>query len=140
MDTSIQKNHQLGMFSLNDPEVDPTRYKAMIGSLMYLTSSRPDIMFAVCLCARYQSYPSESHMKTVKRILRYLKGQPVLGLWYLIGGEFEFVAYTDADYGGCNFDRKSTSGGCQFLGGNWCLGNVKSRVLLQSRLAKRNTW
>nr|XP_043639293.1 secreted RxLR effector protein 161-like [Erigeron canadensis] len=88
----------------------------MIGSLMYLTASRPDIMFAVCLCARYQSCPRESHMKAVKRILRYLKCQPVLGLWYLIRGDFEFVANTDADYGGCNFDRKSTSGGCQFLG------------------------
>nr|XP_043630036.1 uncharacterized mitochondrial protein AtMg00810-like [Erigeron canadensis] len=117
MDTPIQKNHQLGLFSFNDPKVDPTRYRAMIGSLMYLTTSRPDIMFAVCLCARYQSCPRESHMKPVKRILRYLKGQPVLGLWYSIGGDFEFMSYNDADYGGCNYDRKSSSGGCQFLGG-----------------------
>nr|XP_043619806.1 secreted RxLR effector protein 161-like [Erigeron canadensis] len=117
MDTPIQKNHQLGMLSLNDPEVDPTRYRAMIGSFMYLTASRPDIMFVVCLCARYQFCPGESHMKAVKQILRYLKGQPVLGLWYSIGGDFELVAYTYVDYGGCNFDRKSNSGGCQFLGG-----------------------
>nr|XP_043611595.1 secreted RxLR effector protein 161-like [Erigeron canadensis] len=117
MDTPIQKNHQLGMFSFNDPEADPTRYRAMIGSLMYLKASRPNIMFAVCMCARYQSCPRESHMKAVKRYLRYLKGKPVLGLWYSIGGDFKFIASIDTYYGGCNFDRKSTSGGCQFLRG-----------------------
>jgi hypothetical protein len=117
MDTPIPVNHQLGTVQVNDPEVDPTLYRAMIGSLMYLTASRPDIMFAVCVCARYQSCPKESHMKAVKRILRYLKGQPVLGLWYPSGGDFDFLAYTDSDFGGCNYDRKSTTGGCQLLGG-----------------------
>nr|XP_043625618.1 secreted RxLR effector protein 161-like [Erigeron canadensis] len=114
--TPIQVNHLLGASNSLDQDVDPTLYRSMIGSLMYLTSSRPDIMFAVCLCARFQSCPKESHLKGGKGILRYLKGQPSLGLWYPRGGEFDLYAHTDSDYGGCKFDRKSTSGGCQFLG------------------------
>ncbi|KAJ9544155.1 hypothetical protein OSB04_023862 [Centaurea solstitialis] len=98
-------------------EVDVHHYRSMIGSLMYLTASRPDIMFAVCVCARYQVRPKESHLHAVKRIFKYLKGQPRLGLWYPNDSSFDLVAYTDSDYGGANLDRKSTSGGCQFLGG-----------------------
>jgi hypothetical protein len=95
--------------------VDQKHYRSMIGSLMYLTASRPEIMFGVCVCARYQADPKESHDQPVKRIFRYLKGKPNLGLWYPKEGLFNFFAYTDSDYGGCNFDRKSISGGCQFL-------------------------
>ncbi|KAI3814270.1 hypothetical protein L1987_19020 [Smallanthus sonchifolius] len=91
-------------------------YRGMIGSLMYLTASRPDILFDVYLCSRFQSQPKESHMIAVKRIFRYLKGKPRLGLWYSKQQSFDFKAYTDSDYGGCKLDRKSTSGGCQFLG------------------------
>ncbi|KAJ9538292.1 hypothetical protein OSB04_031025 [Centaurea solstitialis] len=98
-------------------EVDVHHYRSMIGSLMYLTASRPDIMFAVCVCARYQVRPKESHLHAVKRIFKYLKGQPRLGLWYPNDSSFDLVAYTDSDYGGANLDRKSTSRGCQFLGG-----------------------
>ncbi|KAJ9565359.1 hypothetical protein OSB04_001325 [Centaurea solstitialis] len=98
-------------------EVDVHNYRSMIGSLMYLTASKPDIMFAVCVCARYQVRPKESHLHAVKRIFKYLKGQPRLGLWYPNDSSFDLVAYTDSDYGGANLDRKSTSGGCQFLGG-----------------------
>ncbi|KAJ9553246.1 hypothetical protein OSB04_017291 [Centaurea solstitialis] len=98
-------------------EVDVHHYRSMIGSLMYLTASRPDIMFAVCVCARFQVRPKESHLQAVKRIFKYLKGQPRLGLWYPNDSSFDLVAYTDSDYGGANLDRKSTSGGCQFLGG-----------------------
>ncbi|KAJ9560337.1 hypothetical protein OSB04_005497 [Centaurea solstitialis] len=98
-------------------EVDVHQYRSMIGSLMYLTASRPDIMFAVCVCARFQVRPKESHLHAVKRIFKYLKGQPKLGLWYPYDNSFDLVAYTDSDYGGANLDRKSTSGGCQFLGG-----------------------
>ncbi|KAJ9567388.1 LOW QUALITY PROTEIN: hypothetical protein OSB04_003354 [Centaurea solstitialis] len=98
-------------------EVDVHNYRSMIGSLMYLTTSRPDIMFVVCVCARYQVRPKESHLHAVKRIFKYLKGQPRLGLWYPNDSSFDLVAYTDSDYGGANLDRKSTSGGCQFLGG-----------------------
>ncbi|GKB42220.1 uncharacterized mitochondrial protein-like protein [Tanacetum coccineum] len=97
-------------------EVDVHLYRSMIGSLMYLTSSRPDIMFAVCACARYQVNPKVSHLYAVKRIFRYLKGQPKLGLWYPKDSPFDLVAYTDSDYARASLDRKSTTGGCQFLG------------------------
>ncbi|GJR67135.1 putative reverse transcriptase domain-containing protein [Tanacetum coccineum] len=91
-------------------------HPSMISSLIYLTSSRPDIMFAVCACARYQVNPKVSHLHAVKRIFRYLKGQPKLGLWYPKDSPFDLVAYTDSDYAGASLDRKSTTGGCQFLG------------------------
>ncbi|GJU25332.1 uncharacterized mitochondrial protein-like protein [Tanacetum coccineum] len=96
-------------------EVDVYLYRSMIGSLMYLTSSRPDIMFVVCACAGYQVNPKVSHLHAVKRIFRYLKGQPKLGLWYLKDPPFDLVAYTDSDYARESLDRKSTTGGCQFL-------------------------
>ncbi|GJZ64364.1 putative ribonuclease H-like domain-containing protein, partial [Tanacetum coccineum] len=96
-------------------DVDEHLYRSMIGSLMYLTSSRPDIMFAVCACARFQVNPKVSHLHAVKRIFRYLKGQPKLGLWYPKDSPFDLVAYTDSDYAGASLDRKSTTGGCQFL-------------------------
>ncbi|GJR74626.1 putative ribonuclease H-like domain-containing protein [Tanacetum coccineum] len=93
-------------------EVDVYLYRSMIGSLMYLTSSRPDIMFAVCACARYQVNPKVSHLHAMKRIFRYLKGQPKLGLWYPKDLPFDLVAYIDSDYAGASLDRKSTTGGC----------------------------
>ncbi|GJY65859.1 putative ribonuclease H-like domain-containing protein [Tanacetum coccineum] len=96
-------------------KVDVHLYRSMIGSLMYLTSSRPDIMFAACACARYQVNPKVSHLHAVKRIFRYLKGQSKLGLWYPKDSPFDLVAYTDSDYAGASLDRKSTTGGCQFL-------------------------
>ncbi|KAJ9552834.1 hypothetical protein OSB04_016879 [Centaurea solstitialis] len=99
-----------------EKDVDLRNYRSMVGSLMYLTASRPDIMFATCVCARYQAKPKESHLAAVKRIFRYLKGTPYYGIWYPKGLGFELQAYTDADYGGCNMDRKSTSGHLQFLG------------------------
>ncbi|GJY73112.1 retrovirus-related pol polyprotein from transposon TNT 1-94 [Tanacetum coccineum] len=96
--------------------VDHTDYRSMIGSLMYLTSSRPDIMFATCMCARYQANPNEHHVSAVKRIFRYLKGSINLGLWYPKDSGFDLTAYSDADHAGCHLDRKSTSGSVQFLG------------------------
>ncbi|GJZ71507.1 uncharacterized mitochondrial protein-like protein [Tanacetum coccineum] len=96
-------------------EVDVHMYRSMIGSLMYHTSSRPDIVFAVCGCARYQVNPKVSHLHAVKRIFRYLKGQPKLGLGYSKDSPFDLVAYTDSNYAGASLDRKSTIGGCQFL-------------------------
>ena len=91
-------------------------YRNMIGSLLYLTASRPDIMFCVCLCARFQSCPKESHLIVVKRIIRYLKGTIRMGLWYPKTGQFFMMSFSDADYAGCRVDRKSNSGTCQFLG------------------------
>ncbi|GKC47710.1 hypothetical protein Tco_1065432 [Tanacetum coccineum] len=82
----------------------------MIGSLMYLTSSRPDIMFAVCVCARFQVNPKVSHLHAVKRIFKYLKGQHKLSLWYPNDSPFDLVAYTDSDYAGASLDRKSITG------------------------------
>ncbi|GJT82203.1 retrovirus-related pol polyprotein from transposon TNT 1-94 [Tanacetum coccineum] len=96
--------------------VDHTDYRSMIGSLMYLTSSRPDIMFATCMCARYQENPNKHHVSAVKRIFRYLKGTINLGLWYPKDSGFDLTAYSDADHAGCHLDRKSTSGSVQFLG------------------------
>nr|GFB14564.1 uncharacterized mitochondrial protein AtMg00810-like [Tanacetum cinerariifolium] len=97
-------------------DVDVHTYRSMIGSLMYLTSSRPDIMFAVCACVRFQVTPKLSHLNAVKRIFRYLKGKPCLGLWYPYQNLSKLVAYSDSDYAGASLDRKSTTGGCQFLG------------------------
>ncbi|GJW08059.1 putative ribonuclease H-like domain-containing protein [Tanacetum coccineum] len=97
-------------------DVDVHLYRSMIGSLMYLTASRPDIMYAVCACSRFQVTPKTSHLHAVKRIFRYLKGKPKLGLWYPRVSSFDLEAYSDSDYAGANLDRKSTTGGCQFLG------------------------
>jgi len=97
-------------------EVDIKKYRGMIGSLLYLTASRPDIMFSVCLCSRFQSCPKESHMHALKRIFRYLKSTCDFGLFYPKTRSFDLIAYSDADYAGCKSDRKSTSGTCQFLG------------------------
>nr|GFA49500.1 hypothetical protein [Tanacetum cinerariifolium] len=104
---------------LKDPygeDVDVHTYRLMIGSLMYLTSSRPYIMFAVCAYARFHVTPRASHLHAVKRIFRYLKGKPHLGLWYPKDSPFDLVAYSDSDYAGASLDKKSTTGGCQFLG------------------------
>nr|GEU50864.1 uncharacterized mitochondrial protein AtMg00810-like [Tanacetum cinerariifolium] len=97
-------------------DVELHLYRSMIGSLMYLTASRPDIMFAVCACARHQVTPKECHLHVVKRIFRYIKGNPKLGLWYPKESPFDLVAYSDNDYGGANQDRKPTTRGCRFLG------------------------
>ncbi|GJT91147.1 putative ribonuclease H-like domain-containing protein [Tanacetum coccineum] len=100
----------------NGDDVDVHLYRSMIGSLMYLTSSRPNIMFAVYVCARFQVTLKVSHLHVVKRIFRYLKGQPKLGLWFPRDSSFDLVAYSDSDYAGASLDRKSTTRGCQFLG------------------------
>nr|CAD1836378.1 unnamed protein product [Ananas comosus var. bracteatus] len=97
-------------------DVDIKLYRGMIGSLLYLTASRPDIMFSVCFCVRFQAQPKESHLVAVKRILRYVKGTLNLGLWYPKGTNFNLIGFSDVDFAGCNVDRKSTSGTCQFLG------------------------
>ena len=115
MKTPIPVHHKLD----TDPsgkDVDAKLYRGMVGSLMYLTASRPDIMFATCLCARYQAKPKESHLLAVKRIFRYLRGTQDLGIWYPKNESFDLMGYSDADYAGCMTDRKSTSGGAHFLG------------------------
>ncbi|XP_068497825.1 secreted RxLR effector protein 161-like [Phaseolus vulgaris] len=97
-------------------EVNQTMYRGLIGLLLYLTARRPNIMFVVCLCARFQSCPKESHLKAAKRILKYMKGTISMGLWYPSLSPIHLVGYSDSDFAGCKLDRKSTSGTCHLLG------------------------
>jgi hypothetical protein len=98
--------------------VDQKVYQSMIGSLLYLCASRPDITHSVCMCARFQADPKEIHLRDVKRIMRYLVYTHIFGLWAMVpqGSTFDLIRYSDADYARCKIDRKSTSGTCQFLG------------------------
>ena len=96
--------------------VDQKFYRSMIGSLLYLCASRPDIMLSMRMCARYQAPPKECHLKAVKRIVRYLIHTPNFGIWYPKRSSFNLVGYSDSDYADDKVDRKSTSGTCQFLG------------------------
>ncbi|KAK1558510.1 hypothetical protein Q3G72_003173 [Acer saccharum] len=98
--------------------VDQTLYRGMIGSLLYLTASRPDISFSVGVCARYQSDPKESHLSSVKRVIRFVNGTSNYGIWYSFDTNPSLVGYSDADWAGNCDDRKSTLGGCFFLGNN----------------------
>ncbi|GKE17500.1 hypothetical protein Tco_1425077 [Tanacetum coccineum] len=96
----------------------------MIGSLMYLTATSPDIQFSIVLCARYQSNPKESHLTAMKRILRYLKGTPTLGLYYPKCLGFDLKGYLDSDYAGCNMDRKSTAAEAEYVAAARCCANI----------------
>nr|GFA75541.1 ribonuclease H-like domain-containing protein [Tanacetum cinerariifolium] len=113
-------------------DVDLHLYRSMIGSLMYLTASRSDIMFAVCACARHQVTPKECHLHAVKRIFRYLKGHPKLGLWYHKESPFDLVAFLASDYGGATQDRKSTTEGCQFLGRRLISWQCKKQIIVDT--------
>jgi hypothetical protein len=101
---------------LGGTSVDQKVYRFMIGSLLYLCASRPDIMLSVCMCARFQAAHKDYHLRAVKRIMRYLVLTPNLGLWYPKGSHFELFEYSNADYARCKVDKKSTSETCQFLG------------------------
>nr|GEY89592.1 uncharacterized mitochondrial protein AtMg00810-like [Tanacetum cinerariifolium] len=96
--------------------IDPSHYRGMIGTLLYLTASRPDLQFAICMCARYQARPIEKHVHAVKRIFRYLRGTVHWGLWYPKDSSMALTAFADADHVGCQDTRRSTSGSVQFLG------------------------
>ncbi|GJU53832.1 putative ribonuclease H-like domain-containing protein [Tanacetum coccineum] len=117
-------------------DVDVHLYRSMIGSLMYLTSSRPDIMFSVCACSRFQVQPKVSHLNAVKRIFRYLKGQPKLGLWYPKDSPLILEAFSDSDYVGASLDRKSTTGGCQFLGSRLISWQCKKQTVVANSTTK----
>ncbi|GJR48318.1 putative ribonuclease H-like domain-containing protein [Tanacetum coccineum] len=117
-------------------DVDVHVYRSMIGFLMYLTASRPDIMFFVCVCARFQVTPKASHLNAVKRIFRYLKHQPKLGLWYPKDSPFELEAFSDSDYGGASLDRKSTTGGCQFFGRRLISWQCKKQTIVINSTTK----
>ncbi|GKA32776.1 putative ribonuclease H-like domain-containing protein [Tanacetum coccineum] len=111
-------------------DVDVHLYRSMIGSLMYLTTSRPDIMFVVCACAKFQVTHMTSHLLAVKRIFRYIKGKPTLGLYYSRDSPFELVTYTDSDYAEATQDRKSTTGVCQFLGNRLISWQCKKQTVV----------
>ncbi|XP_050918466.1 secreted RxLR effector protein 161-like [Lathyrus oleraceus] len=96
--------------------IDITKYRGMIGSLLYLTVVRPDIMYSLCLCARFQACPKESHLIDVKKIMKYLKGTYNIDLWYPKGSVSSLVGFSEADYVGCKADRKSRSGTCHIFG------------------------
>jgi hypothetical protein len=105
--------------------MDTKVYRSMIGSLLYLCASRPDIMLSVCMYTRFQANPKECHLVAVKRILRYLVHTPNLGLWYPKGSKFDLLGYSDSDYASCKVKQKSTSETCQFLG--WSLVSWSSK-------------
>ncbi|GJX48314.1 retrovirus-related pol polyprotein from transposon TNT 1-94 [Tanacetum coccineum] len=121
---------------LQGKPTNPTYYRGMIGSLMFLTSSRPDLIFAVCMCARYQAKPTEKHLHAVKRIFRSLKGTIDMGLWYSKDSCITLTAYADADHAGCQDTRRSTSGSAQFLGDklvSWSSKKQKSTAILSTK-------
>jgi hypothetical protein len=124
--TPMPAKHHLGPDD-NGKEFDQKVYRSMIGSLLYLCASRPDIMLSVCMCARFQATPKESHHKAVKHILRYLAHTPTLGLWYPKGSAFDLIGYSDSDYAGDRVDRKSTSGTCHFLGRSLVCWSLKKQ-------------
>jgi hypothetical protein len=113
--TPIGTNGHLDL-DMGGKSVDQKVCLSMIGSLLYLCASRPDIILSIYMCARFQAAPKECNLRAVKRIMRYLVLTPYLGLWYPKGAHFGLIDYSDADYAGCKVDRKSTSRTCQFLG------------------------
>ncbi|GJZ57131.1 hypothetical protein Tco_0612625 [Tanacetum coccineum] len=131
------ETHKPLLKDANGEDVDEHLYRSMIESLMYLTSSRPDNMFAVCACERFQVNLKSSHLHVVKRIFRYLKGQPKLGLWYPKDSPFDLVAYTDSDYAEASLDRKSTTGGINSFWDTVKAKTVNGEVQLQALVDKK---
>ncbi|GJW87993.1 hypothetical protein Tco_0163333 [Tanacetum coccineum] len=118
--------------------VDPTHYRGMVGTLMYLTASRTHLTFVVCMCARYQAKPTKKHLHAIKRIFKYLRGIVNRGLWYRKDSSIALTAYADADHAGCQDTRRSTSGCMQLLGDrlvSWSSKRQK-RVVISSTEAE----
>ncbi|GJR37286.1 retrovirus-related pol polyprotein from transposon TNT 1-94 [Tanacetum coccineum] len=131
VDTPMVDRLKLDEDPLGTP-VDQTRFRSMVGSLMYLTASRPDLVFAVCMCARYQASPTKKHLEALKRVFRYLRGTINWGLWYPKDTAMALTAYADADHAGCQDTRRSTSGSAQFLGDklvSWSSKKQKSTAI-----------
>nr|GFA68783.1 uncharacterized mitochondrial protein AtMg00810-like [Tanacetum cinerariifolium] len=119
--------------------VDPSHYRGMISTLLYLTASRPDLQFAICMCARYQARPTEKHVHAVKRIFQYLRGTVHRGLWYPKDSSIILTAFADADHAGCQDTRWSTSGSVQFLGErliSWSSKRQKSAAISTCAMGK----
>ena len=124
-------------------KVDQKLYRGMIGSLLYLTASRPDILFSVSLCARFQSEPRETHLTAIKRIFRYMKGTTNLGLLYKKSLDYKLVGFCDADYAGDRIEWKWTSGNCQFLGENlisWASKRQATKTFKFINLSAYSLW
>nr|GFD41715.1 uncharacterized mitochondrial protein AtMg00810-like [Tanacetum cinerariifolium] len=139
--TPMEIKDKLDLYQ-NGTLVDATKYRSMIGALMYLTSSRPNIVHATCLCARYQAKPTEKHLKEVKRIFCYLRGTVNTGLLYTKDSGFELTGFSDADYAGFIDSFKSTSGGAQFLGEklvSWCKTHMKNTINLKFSFTSMNS-
>ena len=117
-------------------KVEQKIYRGMIGSFLYLTTSRLDILYSVCLCARFQSDPRESHLTAVKRIFKYLKGTTNLGLFYRKSSDYSLVGYCDADFAGGRVERKSTSRSCQFFGENLISWSSKRQSTIALSIAE----
>ncbi|GJX60031.1 retrovirus-related pol polyprotein from transposon TNT 1-94 [Tanacetum coccineum] len=116
--------------------VDPSHYRGMIGTLLYLIASRPDLQYFICMCARYQARPIEKHLNAVKRIFQYLKGTVNRGLWYLKDSSIALTSFSDADHAGCQDTRHSTSGSMQFLGDihvSWSSKRQKCIVIFNTK-------
>jgi hypothetical protein len=135
--THMPTNGHLNLDEGGNP-VDQTLYRSMIGSLFYLTASRPDIMFSVYICAWFQANPKKAHLHAVKRIIRYLKHTPSVGLWYPKRATFDLISYSDSDYADCKIDRKSTLGGCHLLGTSlfWRTSKKQNSVALSTAEAE----
>nr|GEY73999.1 uncharacterized mitochondrial protein AtMg00810-like [Tanacetum cinerariifolium] len=135
VDTLMVEKSKLG----EDKEgkaVDPSHYRGMIGTLLYLTTSRPDLQFAICMCARYQARPTEKHVHAVKRIFQCLRRTVHRGLWYPKDSSVSLTAFIDADHAGCQDTRRSTSGSMQFLGErliSWSLKRQKSAAISRTK-------
>ncbi|GJY65665.1 retrovirus-related pol polyprotein from transposon TNT 1-94 [Tanacetum coccineum] len=135
MDTPIVEKSKLD----EDKEgkaVDPSHYRGMIGTILYLTASRLDLQFSICKCARYQAWPTEKHLHAVKRIFRYLRGTVNRGLWYPKDSSIALTEFADADHAGCQDTRRSTSGSMQFLGDrfvSWSSKRQKSAAISSTK-------
>ena len=121
---------------LTGTTVDQTKFRGLIGSLIYLTAIRSDIMFAVCLCSRFQSNPKESHFKAAKRILKYLKGTTSVGLWYPSHFPIHLVGYFDSNFAGCKLNRKGTSGTCHLLDSSLISWHSKKQAYVALSIAE----
>ena len=108
--------------------VEQKVYQSMIGSLLYLCASRPDIMLSVCMCARFQADPKEFHFRAVKRIMRYLVYTPKFGLWYPKGSTFDLIGYSDVDWQGVKLIERADQGLVSSWEGPWCLGLQRSKI------------
>jgi hypothetical protein len=125
--TPIGTNGHLNL-DTRGKSVDQKVYRSMIGSLLYLCASRPDIMLSVCMCARFQANPKEIHLRAAKRIMRYLVYTPMFGLWPPKGSTFDLIRYSDAHYAGCKLIERVHQGLVSFWGDPWCLGLQRNKI------------